>query len=282
MHVRARRPRPKIIKPMSVDYVSSAAAALLAKLDGSEAMLDDRIDQDAGSELHTLTLAVRDLEKQVGLEEAQIALQEHECEGAAAALADAKRRRLECESQLQQQRRTQARQRASAKLLQLQLTVATQLHGVAESLTQVAAAASGPAKTKGGSRALLPLSDALRHRDREIEELRRALKRQEQLTADAHRQILELSTRKRPPKASAASAPDDLHDLRASLAEQEMRRLMAEARVDELLAQVRLFEEQGLRARLHPPSLGSEAKAGSPGAGLSPTSQWRTPSALEL
>ena len=62
----------------------------------------------------------------------------------------------------------------------------------------------------------------------------------------------ELSTRKQP-LGAAATTNDDVHALRAALAEQEMLKLMAEARSDELQAQVRLFEEQGLRLRLHPP-----------------------------
>ena len=62
-------------------------------------------------------------------------------------------------------------------LLQLQLTVATQLYGVAESLSQVAAN-TGSAKGAGK----VP-PDALRQRDHENNELRRALKRQQQLTA---------------------------------------------------------------------------------------------------
>ena len=41
--------------------------------------------------------------------------------------------------------------------------------------------------------------------------------------------------------------------LRATLAEMETARMLAEARADELAAQVRLLEEQGLRLRLHPP-----------------------------
>lgn len=146
---------------------------------------------------------------------------------------------------------------ASAKLLQLQLTVATQLYGVAESLSHVAAAtpsraggASGhPLSSAGGISGWVP--DAMRHREREVEELRRALKRQQQLVSDAHRQLLELSTRRKP-LGAAGTASDDVQELRAALAEQEMRRMMAEARTDELQAQVRLFEEQGLRLRLHP------------------------------
>ena len=45
---------------------------------------------------------------------------------------------------------------------------------------------------------------------------------------------------------------------RARARPQEMARMMADARGDELTAQVRLLEEQGLRLRLHPPPLANE------------------------
>ena len=184
--------------------------------------------------------------------------------------------RIELETELLQQRRVEFRQQASAKLLQLQLTVATQLYGVAESLSHVAAAPSVPQSNKRTSNAKQLtdksgsassgeeaksgwVADQLRHKEREVEELRRALKRQQHLVDDAHRQLLELTVGKRGKPLGAAGAVDlagtDLGALRASLAEQEMRRLMAEARADELQAQVRLFEEQGLRLRLHPPPM---------------------------
>ena len=71
------------------------------------------------------------------------------------------------------------------------------------------------------------------------------------LTDDVDGVLLELATRGRP-LGAAAAVSSDVTELRAALAEQEMRRLMAEARADELAAQVRLFEERGLRLRLHP------------------------------
>ena len=56
-------------------------------------------------------------------------------------------------------------------------------------------------------------------------------------------------------KGSLDELSDHLYQMltQVELAEQEMRRLMAEARADELFAQLRLFEERGLRLRLHPP-----------------------------
>ena len=271
---------------MSTGEVEEAAAALLAKLDASSpsarALLAAADDGDLLAapssatedlELQALTLAVQDLETQIAAEEMAIAQCERDAERAAETLAGAKAQRDDAEATLQQHRRVESRQRASAKLLQLQLTVATQLYGVAESLSHVAAAPGNGGRT-GGTRSSAGakggysskgssgtgagdggggwVPDALRHRDREVEELRRALKRQRQLVADAHRQLLELSTRKQP-LGAAATTNDDVHALRAALAEQEMLKLMAEARSDELQAQVRLFEEQGLRLRLHPP-----------------------------
>ena len=177
---------------------------------------------------------------------------------------------------------------ATSKLLQLQLTVATQLYGVAESLSHVAAAPTvataaevagggeGGDKAAHGARGYGRASkaangaassdwvpDVLRQRDREVDELRRALKRQQQLNQDMQRQLLEVATKKKP-LGAAATAGETVDELRAAVAEQEMRRLMAEARVDELQAQVRLFEEKGLRLRLHPPPPPREAER-SPG-----------------
>ena len=198
--------------------------------------------------------AIRALEGELAVEDAEIAQLAVDEEQAAAALAQAAAERLDIEAQLQQLRRIEARQRARAKLLQLQLTVATQLYGVAESLSHVAAVPGTTTTAKGAEGAA---EETVRHRDREIGELKRALKRQQQLVADAHRQLLELATRGRP-LGAAAAVSSDVTELRAALAEQEMRRLMAEARSDELQAQVRLFEEQGLRMRLHPLPPGEE------------------------
>ena len=63
---------------------------------------------------------------------------------------------------------------------------------------------------------------------------------------------------------------DDVHELQAAVAEQEMRRLIAEARCDELSAQVRLLEEKGLRLRLHPPAPPREPEQRSPGVTPAP------------
>ena len=230
----------------------------------------ERDAEAAQRELDAITQSVQALEQQIADEEGQIAEIEATAETAAATLVHAQAQRAGAEAQLNQRKRVQTRQASSAKLLQLQLTVATQLYGVAESLSQVAAASSGSGSgsaSKGGrggraSHTMLP--DVLRQRDQEIEELRRALKRQKLLVADAHRQLLEVSTRKRP-MGAPRKVSDDVNELRAALAEQEMRRLMAEARADELLVQVRLLEERGLRLRLHPsePPLLKPASPGS-------------------
>lgn len=115
---------------------------------------------------------------------------------------------------------------ASTKLLELQLSVTQQLHGVDESLSQIPAASSPSAAT---------IID-LHQREKELEELSRALRRQHQLVHDAHRQLLEVSTKRKP--LGAASAHVEADALRAALAEQEVARMIAEARVDELQAQV--------------------------------------------
>ena len=258
--------------------VEDAGAALLAKLEWVEShpdshpvasrliqanaaltsatnVYDEAATKAEEMELSALSMAVLDLEAHAAAEDAEISQLAREHEKACANLAAAEAERTNLEAHVQQHSRVEARQQASAKLLQLQLTVATQLYGVAESLSHVAASTSAP---KGGGSKLVPskgggnraawLPNEIRHRDREVEELQRALKRQQQMVSDAHRQLLELTTRKRGKGAAAA----DITAMRASLAEQEMRRMVAEARCDELQAQVRLFEEQGLRLRLHP------------------------------
>ena len=258
------------------EVVEDAAAALLAKLDWVEshpqshpvasrliqanAALTSATSVEATRaeemELGALTMAVRDLEAHAAAEEAEMTQIAREHEEACATLAAAEAERANLEAHVQQHSRVEARQQASARLLQLQLTVATQLYGVAESLSHVAASTRPPTggggklvPSKGGGTRAAWLPDAARHREREVEELRRALKRQQQLVSDAHRQLLELTTRKK----GLGAAATDITAMRASLAEQEMRRMIAEARCDELQAQVRLFEEQGLRLRLHPP-----------------------------
>jgi hypothetical protein len=50
-----------------------------------------------------------------------------------------------------------------------------------------------------------------------------------------------------------SQTPADVNALRAAVAEQEMARMMAEARADELHAQMKLLEERALRRRLHRP-----------------------------
>ena len=196
--------------------------------------------------LSQLRLEIVDLERQVRDESDELDQLNQELASAHIGLNAMEEECAELTAQLCQRQRVEARQANTAKLLQLQLTMATQLYGVAESLTHVAAGS-----THSGCKQLADPQDL---RSQEIYEMRRALKRQQNLVADAHRQLLELATRKRP-LGVASKTPADVSALRAALAEQEMARAMADARADELCAQVRMLEEQGLRLRLHAPSI---------------------------
>ena len=194
------------------------------------------------SDVSRLQMAVMELERQLAGEDDAIAALRQEHSRTSVSLSAMESELADLTAQLQQRQRTQSRQVSAAKLLQLQLTVATQLYGVAASLTQVtAAAASGSC-----------VDEAAVARDSEVNELRRALKRQKNLVTDAHRQLLELSTRKKP-LGAVSQTPADVNALRAAVAEQEMARMMAEARADELHAQMKLLEERALRRRLHRP-----------------------------
>ena len=141
------------------EVVEDAAAALLAKLDWVEshpqshpvasrliqanAALTSATSVEATRaeemELGALSMAVRDLEAHAAAEEAEMTQIAREHEEACATLAAAEAERANLEAHVQQHSRVEARQQASARLLQLQLTVATQLYGVAESLSHVAA-----------------------------------------------------------------------------------------------------------------------------------------------
>jgi len=184
-----------------------------------------------------------ELERQLAGEDDAIAALRQEHSRTSVSLSAMESELADLTAQLQQRQRTHSRQVSAAKLLQLQLTVATQLYGVAASLTQVTAAAA----SSGGC-----VDEAAVARDSEVNELRRALKRQKNLVTDAHRQLLELSTRKKP-LGAVSQMPADVNALRAAVAEQEMARMMAEARADELHAQMKLLEERALRRRLHRP-----------------------------
>ena len=227
-------------------------------------------------ELSRMRLSVVQLEREVALENEAIADLEQQRGSATASLETLQDECAALTAQLHERQRMEARQVGLAKLLKLQLTIATQLHGVAEHLSKVSAAGTAlreqhansmptASLSHGSSCAMTAdcasgsLAEVLHTSERETQELRRALKRQQQLVSDAHRQLLELSTR-RNPRGAAAAAPD-VATLRAALAEQEMARLMAEARCDELQSQVRLLEEQGLRRRLHPLPDAHQARA---------------------
>ena len=99
-----------------------------------------------------------------------------------------------------------------------------QLDGVASSLSQVPAAED---------RAWMP--GALRQREQEVEALSVALRKQQQISQQAHLQLLELSTRRGgAAKGARHGHGSEAEALCAALAEQETARLAAEARADEL------------------------------------------------
>ena len=222
---------------------------------------------DEMAQIARLRTAIVDLEADIAVEDEAIAALDVEHASAAATFDKMNEECAELTAQLHQRQRTEAHQASTARLLQLQLTVATQIHGVAEQLSHVTAAPPPPVGSKPAAAALMSggaaaaamaaggggLAEALHLRDKEVAELRRALKRQQLLVADSHRQLLELATRKRPMVAPMQRASDDVGVLRAALSEQDMARKMAEARCDELQAQVRMLEEQKLREKLHHP-----------------------------
>lgn len=196
-------------------------------------------------ELSRLRLQIIDLESKIRDEDTAISKLDHEETCAISKLSALEHEEATLTERLRRCERVEARQTATGKLLQLQLTVATQLYGVAESLTQVSAVGCDSADASNFVRA-----DILNMRDREIVELRRALKRQQNLVSDAHRQLLELSTRKNPVGA-ASQVKTDVSGLQAALAEQEMARMVAEARSDELQAQVSLPRTREQWQRTH-------------------------------
>ena len=114
---------------------------------------------------------------------------------------------------------------AGSKLIEVQLAIHQQLYSVADQIAQVQAA----------NPSALHSQPEVIDRDKEVEELSRALRRQQQLVHDAHRQLLELSTKRKP--LGVASAHAEVGALRAALGEQEVGRMVAEARADELQAQ---------------------------------------------
>ena len=243
------------------------------ELDDVEQLLDDQM-------LGSLRREVELLEQQVQQQEAEVVATEEECREAEEELELQRAERMRLTVVLQQQQRAETRHQGASKLLQLQLTMTQQLHGVASSLAQVPAAED---------RAWMP--GALRQREQEVEALSAALRKQQQISQQAHAQLLELSTRR---GGAAKGGRSEAEALSLRLAEQETARLAAEARADELQvlprtrtalalhthmrmrthcaptayalqAQVLILEEQGLRSRLHkPPPLPRTGGAGSP------------------
>ena len=243
------------------------------ELDDVEQLLDDQM-------LGSLRREVDILEQQVQQQEAGVVATEEECREAKEELELQRAERMRLTVVLQQQQRAETRHQGASKLLQLQLTMTQQLNGVASSLAQVPAAED---------RAWMP--GALRQREQEVEALSAALRKQQQISQQAHAQLLELSTRR---GGAAKGGRSEAEALSLRLAEQETARLAAEARADELQvlprtrtalarytrmrmrtdcaptayalqAQVLILEEQGLRSRLHkPPPLPRTGSAGSP------------------
>lgn len=243
------------------------------ELDDVEQLLDDQM-------LGSLRREVELLEQQVQQQEAGVVATEEQCREAEEELELQRAERMRLTVVLQQQQRAETRHQGASKLLQLQLTMTQQLNGVASSLAQVPAAED---------RAWMP--GALRQREQEVEALSAALRKQQQISQQAHAQLLELSTRR---GGAAKGGRSEAEALSLRLAEQETARLAAEARADELQvlprtrtahaphthmhmrtdcaptayalqAQVLILEEQGLRSRLHkPPPLPHTGSAGSP------------------
>jgi hypothetical protein len=235
-------------------------------------LLDDQL-------LGPLRREVELLEQQVQQQEVGVMVTEAECKEAEEELERQRDERMRLTVVLQQQQRAETRHQGASKLLQLQLTMTQQLNGVASSLAQVPAAED---------RAWMP--GALRQREQEVGALSAALRKQQQISQQAHAQLLELSTRR---GGAAKGGRSEVEALSLRLAEQETARLTAEARADELQVlprtrtahapharrlhsdcaraahapqkQVLILEEQGLRSRLHkPPPLPRTGSAGSP------------------
>ena len=235
-------------------------------------LLDDQL-------LGPLRREVELLEQQVQQQEVGVMVTEAECKEAEEELERQRDERMRLTVVLQQQQRAETRHQGASKLQQLQLTMTQQLNGVASSLAQVPAAED---------RAWMP--GALRQREQEVDALSAALRKQQQISQQAHAQLLELSTRR---GGAAKGGRSEVEALSLRLAEQETARLAAEARADELQVlprtrtahapharrlhsdcaraahapqkQVLILEEQGLRSRLHkPPPLPRTGSAGSP------------------
>ena len=191
----------------------ASAQGVLPELDDTEQLLDEQM-------LRSLSREVELLEQQMQQQEASVVATEEECREAEEELELQRAERMRLAVVLQQQQRAETRDQGGSKLLQLQLTMTQQLNGVASSLAQVPAAED---------RAWMP--GALRQREQEVEALSAALRKQQQISQQAHAQLLELSTRR---GGAAKGGRSEVEGLSLRLAEQETARLAAEARADEL------------------------------------------------
>lgn len=248
--------QPSLVEAMPPANPPAAAAAIGARTAAGPSQEEELEER----ELQTMRGDVEQLQQQIRAEEEALAAVEEQCAEEEERLRQQQAERLSLAARLQQQQRSDSRQQATCKLLQLQLTITQQLNGVASSLTQVPAA-----EDRGAA------AGALKHREQEVEALATALRKQQHISHKAHQQLLELSTHRGAGAAKGSSRTAEVDALRAALAENETARLIAEARADELQAQVEMLEEQGLRLRLHkppPPPLaaGKQARVGG-GAG---------------
>ena len=123
-----------------------------------------------------LERAVADLEAQAASEAATSSELEASIAREEAALVAKRQERQDVERRLAQQQRFEQREEGVAKLLELQLQVQQQVSAVAGSLSQVSNAES----------AWMP--GALKQREQEVDALSSALKRQQQISHDAHRE----------------------------------------------------------------------------------------------
>jgi len=217
----------------SLQFSPRGDSSLQEQLEIAEAALVE------ARQVEVLRAEVHQLKQQASDEdEAMDALQDaraHELDE----LARHRRTCADLEARLLQQQRADARQQSSTKLLQLQFNIASQIYELSEAIM------AQPAAEKN---AWVPT--ALHEREREVDTLKKALKQQQRLTHEAQQQVLEMTRRKK--SAAVGTRAEETESLRAALLEQEIARVAAEARADQLEGQVRLLEEQALRRRLHP------------------------------
>ena len=208
---------------------------------------------DTHTESEAVAAVVQRLTAVLAAEDAELARMADEERQLQAAVAAAAYDRAELEARLEAEEEKAARSATVSKLLQIELTVTEQLFASLDSLLKVHDATDG---TDEGRRKPGSYAAAIE----EVEQLTRALKRQQQLVSHAHRQLLEIST-KRKPIGVVGATPVSTDALRAALAEQEVARLMAEARSAQLEEQMQLMEEHALAGLLQRPDTRADGRA---------------------